>query len=235
MYQLQPIDGELRQYHPLKKSSIRRQTPNGLATNSSYGLPESFRFQEIVYKDNVRPLCGFHRLPVAVVGRDLPEEERIQLVKAQSEQFLHKHKSWCYEQEVRVSITPRAAWLFGDSIELSALERLFYYEPTQLVGVIFGARMPIENRTRLIEVLLYRQDLLYRSANHKRIIFDFAVFDAHLSGKDREIQTEISQMIVSGHAINKSDEKFQSAFDRWKNGWGIEFEGTRATKVQVLG
>lgn len=40
---------------------------------------------------------------------------------------------------------------------------------------------------------------------------------------------------LPGRSINKSDGKFQSDFDKWKSGWGIEFEGTKASKVQVLG
>lgn len=117
-----PVDGKLKQYHPLKKSYISRNTPNGLAPNSNYGLPESFDFQEVIYKEEVKPLCGFHRLPVAVIGADLPEEQRIELVKSQSEQFLHKHISWSYEQEVRVSISPGESWIFGENIELSPTE-----------------------------------------------------------------------------------------------------------------
>ncbi|WP_346836550.1 DUF2971 domain-containing protein [Microbulbifer sp. SAOS-129_SWC] len=230
-----PIDGKLRQYPPLKKRSISRKTPNGLAQNSSYGLPESFSFQEVIYQEEVKSLCGFHRLPVAVIGGDLPEEERINLITLQSEQFLHKHISWDYEQEVRVSISPRMSWIFGKNIELSSLERLFYYEPTQLVGIIFGARMPKGNKDRLMEVLLYRQEQLYRSEDHERIMFEFAVFNARLSGSKREIQVEIDKMISSGQEIDKSHKNFEHAYDRWRNGWGIKFEGNKSNRIQVLG
>lgn len=229
-----PVDGMLRQYPPLRKRSISRKTPNGLAPKSSYGLPESFSFQEVIYQEEVKPLCGFHRLPVAVVGRDLPEEERINLAASQAEQFLHKHISWGYEQEVRVSISPGASWIFGINIELSSLERLFYYEPTQLVGITFGARMPKRNRERLMEVLLYRQEKLYRSEDHERIIFDFAVFNARLSGSKREIQVEIGKMISNGQEIDKSHKNFEPAYNSWRNGWGIKFEGNKSSRVQVL-
>jgi len=230
----QPIDGKLRQYYPLKKRSISRNTPNGLAANSNYRLPESFSFQEVIYQEEVRPLCGFHRLPVAVVGGDLPEEVRIELVKSQSEQFLHKHISWNYEQEVRVSVSPGMSWIFGDNLELSPLERLFYYEPTQLVGIIFGAKMSQRNKDRLMEVLLYRQEQMYRSEEHERIMFEFAIFNAHLSSTKREIQVEIDKMLSSGRAIDKSHEKFGDSYDIWKNGLGIKFEGNKSSRIQVL-
>lgn len=228
-----PIDGKLQQHPPLKKSSIRRSTPNGLAPSSNYGLPESFSFQDVIYQDNVKPLCGFHRLPVAVVGGYLPEEERIELVKAQSEQFLHKHISWQYEQESRVSITPGTSWLFGENIELTALERLFYYEPTQLAGVIFGAKMPQQSKDRLIEVLLYRQDRISRSADYERIIFEFAVFNAQLSSTKREIQIEVDRILTLSNSIDKSHENFDSFYERWKNGWGIKLEGSKSSRVQI--
>ncbi|MBL7004775.1 MAG: DUF2971 domain-containing protein [Gammaproteobacteria bacterium] len=228
-----PIDGKLRQYHPLKKHSISRSTPNGLAENSNYGLPESFNFQEVIYQEEVKPLCGFHRLPVAVVGANLPEEDRIKLVRSQSEQFLHKHVSWNYEQEVRVSVSPSMSWIFGENIELSPLERLFYYEPTQLVGVIFGAKMSQRNKDRLMEVLLYRQEQLYRSEEHERIMFEFAIFNAHLSGTKREIQIQIDKMLSTGRAIDKSHQNFEPSYERWKNGWGIKFEGNKSSRIQV--
>ncbi|QGW21363.1 DUF2971 domain-containing protein [Stutzerimonas degradans] len=228
------IDGKLNQYPPLKKRAISRKTPNGLAAHSSYGLPESFFFKEVIYQEEVKPLCGFHRLPVAVVGGDLAEQERISLCTSQAEQFLHKHISWSYEQEVRVSITPGTSWLFGENIELSPLERLFYYEPTQLVGIVFGSKMPRRNRDRLMEVVLFRQNQVYRSQDYERIIFDFAVFDAQLSGSKREIQVEIDRMISSGEEIDKRHKGFQSAYDRWKNGWGIKFEGNTSSRIQVL-
>ncbi len=229
-----PIDGKLRQHYPLQKSCIRRRTPSGLAANSFYSLPDRFGFQEVIYQEEVKPLCGFHRLPAAVIGGDLPETVRIELAKSQSEQFLHKHISWSYEQEVRVSITPGVSWLFGENIELSPLERLFYYEPTQLVGVIFGAKMQQKNRGRLMEVLLYRQEQQYRSVEYERIMFEFAVFNAHLSSVSREIKIEVDQMITSGRAIDKSHKNFEPSYDRWNNGWGIKFEGNKSSRVQVL-
>ena len=127
------------------------------------------------------------------------------------------------------------SWIFGKNIELSSLERLFYYEPTQLVGIVFGARMPKGNKARLMEVLLYRQEQLYRSECHERIMFEFAVFNARLSGSKREVQVEIDKMISSGQEIDKSHKNFEPAYDRWKNGWGIKFEGKKSSRIQVLG
>lgn len=229
-----PIDGKLKQYPPLKKHSINRKTPNGLAINSNYCLPEYFSFKDVVYQEEVKPLCGFHRLPVAVVGGDLPENERLALLKSQSEQLFHKHISWAYEQEVRVSISPGMSWIFGENIELSPLERLFYYEPTQLVGIIFGAKMTQKNKDRLMEVLLHRQNQLYKSEDYERIMFEFAIFNAHLSGRKRDIQIEIDRMISIGRTIDRSDKNFESSYDRWKNGWGTKFDGNKTSRIQIL-
>ncbi|MDD4906637.1 MAG: DUF2971 domain-containing protein [Methylobacter tundripaludum] len=229
-----PIDGKLRQFPPYQRRSIRRNTPNGLAPNSSYGLPDAFIFQDVTYHQEVIPLCGFHRLPVAVTDKKLSEAERVKLVQEQSEQFLHKHNSWRDEQEARISITPRMSWVFGENIELTSFERLFYYEPTQLVGIIFGAKMSKRNKDRLIEILLEKQERISHSADYERIIFDFAIFEANLSNKRREIQIDIEKILTLSKVYNKNTPEFIRAYDKWKDGWGIKFEGNRSSRVQVL-
>lgn len=94
--------------------------------------------------------------------------------------------------------------------------------------------MAQKNKDRLMEVLLYRQEQLYRSEDYERIMFEFAVFNAHLSGTKREIQIEIDKMISIGQPFDRSHEKFEPSYDRWKNGWGIKFEGNKSSRIQVL-
>ena len=231
----QPIDGKLKQHNWYKRTSINRSTPKGLASNTGCGLPDSFTFQEVKYQDDVKPLCGFHKLPVGVVGKELEGDERIELLQSQSDQLIHKHISWKYEQEVRVIISPGISWLFGETVELTQHERLFHFEPTQLVGIIFGAKMSKKNKDRLIETLLDLKNKISRSQDHERIMFEFAIFQARLSNNKREIQIDLENMISIDQLIDFTHNNFASCYERWQEGWGLKFEGSKSTKVIVKG
>lgn len=227
------IDGELKQQKNRIKKQIRRSTPRGIAPRSSYGLPEGFRFEDIIYKRTVHPLCGFHRLPVAVVGKDLPENERITLANSQREQFLQKHISWEYEQESRISITPNASWLFGEAIELSPIERLFHYEPSQLAGIIFGSKTPETSKSKIMEIIRNKiNESAY--AKYERVIFDFVVFNATLSNTSREIRVEADKILTLTQEIDSSSSEFQSKYTSWQDGWGIKISESSSTKVQII-
>ncbi len=226
------IDGALNLSPNYKKDSIRRQTQNGIANEMSFGLPESFKFGNIDYKADVEFLDAFSHMPAYVSADVISEEERLKLVAEQESHYLQKGQSWFYENESRLILPPPPSWLFGEHIEYTKQERLFHYEPSQLVGIIYGARMTVEDKNRIREILKERKNYIDRVANYKRIMFWFLEFEAKLSPNQRKVEIEPLN-ILSYKAIPLEDENFERLYSEWKDGVGHEVENSSSKWVKV--
>ncbi len=228
-----PINGQLNQHPIYRKKGIRRETPNGLASSMGMGLPESFRFQEVQYQDSVEHLCAFCLLPVGVTKINLSEEDRIALIGKQSNQYVQKHRAWEYEQEVRLCFTPIDGFLFGQKVALTKQERLFHYDPNQLVGIVFGAQMSVENKQRLREVI---SDVLNRKVLEKqdaKILFNFMVFQAELSTQQRNLDIKPVELRTPVFNYTPDSPEFERLYSDWKQGIGLEISGNSASRVTV--
>lgn len=228
-----PINGQLNQHPIHRRTEIRRKTPNGLGPSMGMGLPESFRFHEVEYQDNVEHLCAFCLLPIGVTKLNLTEEEIIALNSKQSSQYIQKHRSWKYEQEVRLYFTPYSSYLFGQKIGLTKQERLFNYDPSQLVGIVFGAQMSVENKQRLREVInevLHRREF---QKQNKRVLFDFMVFQAELSSQQRNLDIKPVELLTSAFNYTPDSPEFERMYSDWKKGIGLEVSGNSASKVTI--
>jgi hypothetical protein len=136
------INGLFYQDKEHKKDSVSRITPKGLAPSSSYGIPEYFYFEDIVYCSNIEMIDASRFMPCYVFGRDVTDnDERIKLANENHSKYLEKHECWHYEKESRLILNEPIAWLFGEHFDFSQEERLLHYQPTQLVGIILGALM----------------------------------------------------------------------------------------------
>lgn len=227
-------NGALNQDPTKSKTSIRRSTQGGLAPTMSQEISNSFLFQDITYHPEVKPLCAFSRFPASVAGEPSSEKERLELAEAQNSQYLHKHISWEYEAESRLTLKPPIPWLFGSHFEFSKQERLFYYQPCQLAGIIFGARMSEENKKRILDILLQRQHDISGSVDYKRVMFKFVIFESTLSKGKREIEIRPEKILALSKNYDSSDPDFNKFLKEWTEGWGWESEGGRCTRVQVL-
>lgn len=227
------IDGALHQNKLAKKDSIRRDTPNSFSPSISQEIPSKFLFQDIEYPQTVELLNAFDRFPQLISMRNLSEEERITLVSKQESHYFQKHNSWGYEEESRITLRAPHPWLFGDRIEYTPQERLLRYEPSQLVGLILGARMSESNKTRIRQIIEDRSEHIARQTNYKRVIFDFLLQEAKLSTRHRQITIAPIQFIGRGNSSKPGDENFSALLDNWKSGDGIEIDGTRATRVNI--
>lgn len=213
------IDGNLKQFTHQIKRQIRRNTPNGLASNMSYEINNQFKFVDIDYAEDVQDLNAFLHMPVYVSGEAQSEEERIKIISEQENHYCQKHLDWKYEYESRLILKPPPSWLFGDHVEYSKQERLFHYEPSQLVGIIYGALMPEIERKRLKEILEERKEYSHRFVEYERIVFKFVEFEAKLSSTQRRI--DINPLsIMSTMDILPDDPNFARLYKEWEDGVG---------------
>ena len=230
------IDGELRQCPQRIKKSIGRSTRYGLAKNMSWGLPKSFLFEDVHYNKGTCSGDAFLCFPQHVSGCSLNEKERIELVESQKAQYLEKHESWSYEQESRLLLMAPLPWLFGEHISLTKQERLFYYQPTQLVGIIFGPQMQNDFKQRLYEIVnirMRRPDLVPNGI--KTELFDFVIFETKLSNETRDIIVEPIQILSLTKKKDKDEKGFDEQYKLWLDGWSVVFDGKGGgSKKQIV-
>lgn len=229
-----PIDGKLRQAPQDRRRSIHRHTPKGIGPQMNWQVPESLVFQDVVYQGTPVFEDAFMRFPQYVSNFSLDEPERIKLIDMQERQYLEKHKSWSYEQEVRLLLKAPSSWLFGERVSLTRHERLFHYQPTQLVGIIAGPLMREEYKQQILEIIhdcINRHD--YIPNGEKTEVFDFVVFEAELADSDRHIEVTPTKILSLSEEINKGDSAFDKRYQEWIDGWAIVFEGSHASKVQI--
>ena len=166
------------------------------------------------------------------VANFLPDEpERIKLINAQERQYLEKHKSWSYEQEVRLLLKAPLAWLMGEHMSFTKHERLFHYQPTQLVGIITGPLMREEYRQQIYEIIRDRVSRhSYTGDGVKTEVFDFVFFEAELEDDDRHIEVTPTKILSLSQETNKSDNGFDEKYQEWLDGWAIVFRGVESIK-----
>lgn len=229
-----PIDGKLRQAAQDMRGSVHRLTPKGIGPHMSLQMPESFVFQDVVYSD--KPVFGdaFMRFPQHVSNLLLDEPGRIELIDSQERQYLEKHQSWSYEQEVRLLLKAPLAWLFGEHISFTKHERLFHYQPTQLVGIITGPLMREEYKQQIYEIIRDRVSRhSYTGDGVKTEVFDFVFFEAELENNDRHIEVTPTKILSLSQETNRGDNGFDEKYRDWLDGWAMVFEGAKALREQI--
>jgi hypothetical protein len=225
------INGALNQSPHQKKRSVVRITKNGIAPNMTYGIPESFQFTKIDYEPEVKSLNAFLHLPVGVTG-EKSEEEAKKIKQEQESHYKQKSKSWEYETEYRLMLEPPLPWLFGEHFDYTKQERLFHYQPSQLVGIIYGAKMEATEKNRIKELLKERRDWQVYHDNENTIEFSFIEFDAVLSSNQREVEIKPTGLL-SYNTILTSDQNFDRLYKEMLDGWGWERYQNGSRKMKV--
>jgi len=225
----QSIEEKLHVSSEKKRRSISRVTPKSFAPQMSYSLPESFVFTDIEYKTEVEPLNAFKCLTAYIYG-ETQEEDMDTLRREQESHYQQKAIEWDYEQETRAILTPPPAYLFGEPIDYTAHEKLFHYQPTQLVGIIFGAMMPQNQKDRLKEIIYEKTHSNYL-LEKPYTKFDFVIHEAHLSPNQRTLTIKPVELLSAMH-YRPGDAEFEQLYNRWKNGEGIYFEGNSGRHIK---
>jgi Protein of unknown function (DUF2971) len=228
------IDGQLKQFPPKLKRAFHFDTPRGLAPSTSYGIPESFAFSKIAYENQVIPKNAFNCFPEFVASKTIEsEEDRLQFNSDMHQYYFQKHINWGYERESRLTLSPPTPWLLGVHLDYSPQQRLFHYEPTQLVGVIFGTRSSHQVKQRILDIIEIRQEWIAASTEHKRMIFDFVVFQAHLDKDQRSVGISPQKIYSLVKTLDLDSADFSERYKCWMEGCGLEFEGSRCSRVCI--
>jgi len=228
------LEGHLHQCPLRKKGDIERTTTNGLAPAMRSAVPATFPFEDISYEDDASTGDAFSCFPHAAFGRKLSEQERLDLAKLQHRQVLTKHTCWSYEMESRVTIHPPSSSLFGEPVQLSPEERLFHFRPSQLVGVIVGARMPAHQKARIREIARMRMNRFASARGDQEPYLDFVLFQAELHQERRNVVVEPQEIFSLQGSIDRRAGSFASSLQAWREGWGLLFHKAGAEKKQFI-
>lgn len=116
---------------------------------------------------------------------------------------------------------------------VSLHKKLFHYDSTQLVGIVFGARMAAEQKDRIREIIKEKIESWHDGSRENKVIYDFVIFEEQLSEVRREITIEPVE-ICCLHNIHKDDPKFRERYEEWEKGTAIQYEGNSAKKIIAL-
>jgi hypothetical protein len=173
-------------------------------------------------------------MPSYVFGRDLiDEEERVKYATENDKKCLEKHGCWYYEEEARISLHEPTAWLFGEHFTYSKEERLLHYQPTQLIGIILGALMEPKTKERVHEIIVGLRERISRT-NIIGPVFDFVLFEASISDKQRTVEIRPKEIFMSTIIIPNNDPQFTSRYKKWEDGEAIVLDGKGGAKKQFL-
>ena len=228
------INGMIRQHPEYKKSSITMRTPFGiLSPQTSFGIPAEFEIKDIEYTYEIDEMDAFECFPEQIwnhSGKKInPNEYNVK----RNRYLLQKAESWSYEKESRISFKQVTPWISRIRYDFSSQERLFRYDPYQLVGIIFGARTTEETKRRLNDIITEHMKKLSIGYKGKRLLFDFVTFESLLTNDRREMKIEPIKVNTLTKSINKDHIDFNKIYRKWKEGWGLEFENSTVRKIKV--
>ena len=228
-------DNELCQAPFSKRTTVSFSTPNSFARSMSFSIGDSFKFRDIEYTESPDNFDAILCFPPNVGNREINELELDDFRRKVDKLFFQKNIIWKYEQESRISISSGKSWLAGERLRLSPIQRLFHYDSTQLVGIILGAKMSIDQKARIKEIILGKVNQWFSNTYHEkdRIISDFVVFNEVLSRVGQEVKIVPEEIYTGTNKLKNDSEEFLNQFERWKNGWAIHFCGSSGSKIQV--
>lgn len=227
------IDDSLYQAKDGMRTSIEIKDANSNKVHITENIGPKFKFRDIIYGESTSSIDPFCYFPEYVNKCCIEnDEERIDFFNKLERHHLEKGACWEYEQESRLLLpSPNScSWLTGCQYEYSKHQRLFHYDSSQLVGVIFGSRLQKNDKKRIKEIIDEKIALRLDFGSYNKRFFNFAYFQSKLSTKERKLELEPIEINSLSRCVKKEDGLFSQEYERWQSGWGIEFDGPGSAK-----
>ena len=179
-------------------------------------IPERFPFKNVEYCESAKTVNAFDSFPADVCKKYSfeSEEERLIFLNSLDHYFLEKSTCWKYEEEVRLVLAaPRAC--FAGRIELSKNQRLFHYNPSQLIGIIFGSRTTENAKNRIMEIVNDKQFMYAKNGDLKGKPDIFMFFQAKMSNTERQLEIVPIGGNFAGSLIKSDEPSFKNFYRHW--------------------
>lgn len=228
-------DQKIYQSPMWKRKSLNYTTPRSFSPKMSFGIDDSFTLRDITYIDEPEYVDAFLCFPAAVYGNTVAEKEVKKFREKFNNTYFQKHIAWKYEEETRILLSSGISWLAGQKLSATSHQRLFHYDSTQLVGIVLGAKMPTQQKSRIEEIVEEKVERWYTGQMCDKTISNFVIFEERLSTSDRETNIVPVKIFDGITFIDKHDKNFDQKYYSWKEGEAIHFYGTnKAEKVKII-
>ena len=219
-----PIDNKIMQDKRWMKKGFTFDTPQSHISDNeiTFIVPEDFKLDDIKYtNEQIPPINAFALFPHVINPEHFKEEVNHATNVAYSS-YLRKHHAWSYEEETRLLLFKGVPqYMANRTIPLSSHQRLFHYDPSQLVGIILGTKMPLEQRKQIKEIVKQKFAMQNSESKGNRCPVEFVIFEAQLATDTINIKMEPVEIYTSNGIFRKTQRDFKRLFDNWKakNQW----------------
>lgn len=225
-----PIEGRLHQCPNRKKESliVSRAHTSVVATG--------FEVKDIHYEDQLDAINAFTLLPGYYTGyEEFPEPDRLNYHSNVQGQLLTKNKCWEYEQECRLLLPQPKKYISGVS-DYNSLQRLFHYDFSQVVGIIFGARMSEHEKKTIREIVNHKLDNHYSNlgaSQNKTYAFDFLFQEADICTYSRAVKIIDQELVHMGTTHEPGTEFYERQLAKWRKFEGITIESGSYKNIPI--
>ncbi|CAI8788924.1 DUF2971 domain-containing protein [Pseudomonas sp. IT-P171] len=226
-----PIEGCLNQCPNRKKESLI------VSQGHSSVVGDRFQVKDIHYQNGLDPIDAHTLLPTIHTGFQFNSEiDRLQYHSIIEKQLLTKNTCWEYEQECRLMLTQPSKYISGHS-NFSHLQRLFYYDFGQVTGIIFGARMPDNEKKIIREIINLKISQHFKNLGTQRqktYIFDFLFQQAKICASSREIKILDLDLNCMGTTIQPGNDYYNRQLAKWKKFEGVTYQSGKYSYDPIL-
>ena len=167
--------------------------------------PAIMKFHKVEYGDTPPTINGYKAFH-SIVDRSVYENDLFK------DYAVNKYSKWSYEDEYRLI---DASQCFAQTnINKSAVNRIFYYDQTQLTGLIFGLRVSETDKNEIVSTIIEMRTKLFEFTH---ILPIFIFYQARLENDNYLINTDYIIKIldfenneISVEELNKSKENYYS-------------------------
>lgn len=222
-----PVGNKIMQDKRWMKKEFTFDTPQSHISDGeiAFNIDESFELNDIEYTNGQIPKINAFALFHHVINPEAFKKEFNDAMNVAYSSYLRKHCAWKYEKETRLILLKGVPqYIANRKISLSTHQRLFHYDPSHLVGIILGAKMPSEQREQIQEIVKQKVDMLKSEPRGNSQPSDFVIFKARLSTDTIKIDMEPVEVYTSRGIFNKAQNDFERLFDNWKkqNQWDYD-------------
>lgn len=214
-----PVGNKIMQDKCLMKKGFTFDTPQSHLSDGeiTFIIPEGFDLNDIEYiNEQIPPINAFALFP-HVINPEHFSKAVDDAMNIAYRSYLRKHSAWKYEEETRLLLFKGGSQYFANrTLSLSSHQRLFHYDPSQLVGIILGAKMSSEQREQIQEIVKEKVTLLKTKSKEYWQQSDFVIFKARLLADKIKIDINPVEIYTSEGVFNKTQNDFERLFDNWK-------------------
>jgi len=156
--EISPLNNEIFQ------NPLRRQIKSKRADGTFEYLPGTqYEFKKVKYQNRIVPLDGFLNFNAYIYGKKVNQQYKNAFWEDYQDIPTTKYSKWKYENEYR--LIDYSHWM-PDKVDENGpkqkriVDRIYYYDQTQLTGIVFGINITENNKSEIIKTIITMRNIL---------------------------------------------------------------------------